>query len=108
MRPATSPGNMVSSIRRTTPTINSMTTSSTGGNLVRSRVLGKGFNSNFYTLSGFRLDDFDFGMAGAYLVLEPLLGFFFPVTQQDRAWFHLSYKVEQFVAVGVSGEIKVL
>src|SRR6266581_524413 len=61
---------------------------------------------NLQTLPRFRLDDFELGVPGPDLFLEPLAGVFFAVAEQDGARFDLANEVEQFIAVGVGGEVE--
>src|SRR5438552_17459026 len=53
------------------------------------------------------LDDFDFGVAGANLFLEPVSGIRFAVAQEHGAGRDLSDEAEQFIAIGVGGEVEI-
>src|SRR5205823_13475712 len=55
-----------------------------------------------------RLDDFDFRVAGADLLLEPIARVFLAVAEEHGARRDLSDEIEQFLTVGMGSEVEVL
>src|SRR5437879_12657014 len=64
--------------------------------------------SNFHAFSRSGLDDFDFRVARADLLVEPAAGVLLAVAQEHGARRDLPDETDQFAAVGVGGEIEVL
>src|SRR6266566_1647396 len=64
--------------------------------------------SHLDALSRLRLDDFDFGMAGADLFREPFARVVPAVAKQDGSGRNPANEIQQVIAVGVRGQIKIL
>ena len=56
--------------------------------------------------AGFGLDDFDLGPAGADLLLEPLARIVVAMAEEDGVGRNLADEVQQFITVGVGGEVE--
>src|SRR6266542_1836802 len=54
------------------------------------------------------LDDFNLRVAGPDLLFEPVAGFCFAMAQEHCAGRDLANEIEQFVAIGVGGQVEVL
>src|SRR2546423_5500146 len=63
---------------------------------------------HFHTLPRSGLDDFDLRVAGADLLLEPVARVFLAVAEEHGARRDLSDESEQFLTVGMGGEVEVL
>src|SRR6185503_3349709 len=64
--------------------------------------------SYYRTLPRLGLDDFNLRVPGPDLLLEPVAGFCFAMAQEHCAGRDLADEIEQFVAIGVGGQVEVL
>src|ERR671931_2603566 len=65
-------------------------------------------HSDLQTFPRLGLEDLEFRVAGADLLLEPVARAFFAVAQQNRARGDLADELEQLLTVGMGGQIEVL
>ena len=65
-----------------------------------------GYGLQLHALPRLRVDDPNFRMAGSNLCLKPLPRVFVAVAQKDRAGLDLADKIEQLIAIGMSGQIE--
>src|SRR5260221_3973798 len=61
--------------------------------------------SDLHALARLGLDDFDFGVAGADLVLKPVAGIALAVAQENCPGLHFTNEVEQGITIGVGRQI---
>ena len=76
--------------------------------MARSSDPETGAASNLDLLARLGLDDFDLRMPGADLILEPLPGILVAVAEQHRSRGDFTDEIEQFIAVGVRGQVEIL
>src|SRR6266849_3254156 len=63
---------------------------------------------HYRTLPRLGLDDFNLRVPGPDLLLAPVAGFCFAMAQEHCAGRDLANEIEQFVAIGVGGQVEVL